>query len=323
MNREFLYKNLLVIGNGFDLNLGLPTTYNNFVESDIWKRMYEKRSKEKEIPSLIDFLYGKKLMERWFDIEAALLDYVSPKADGSFVNTPDVDKVDYELVCKALADYLLNLFKKGSDVNKKLKAMEETPAGKLLKEYYKYSDSILYSFNYTPLKLIIKWIAVVTSLKNEPNRLHGAIQEESIWNENIKDHPIILGIETDSLNKIAPGYSFLLKSNNPIYKSSKISFDLQNTQNVIFFGHSLNKMDFYYFEEYFKMLTNNKSENRTLCFITKNKKSRINILDNIRISGISIPHIFMHTTVDFILTDNLSDCNSEDYKKFETLFNRL
>ena len=38
---KFRYDNLLIIGNGFDLNLGLQTTYKSFVESNIFKAMYD------------------------------------------------------------------------------------------------------------------------------------------------------------------------------------------------------------------------------------------------------------------------------------------
>jgi hypothetical protein len=61
---KYRYDHILVIGNGFDLNLGLPTTYKNFVESRIFEKMYVKRKHEKlekriTQPSLIDYLYGK------------------------------------------------------------------------------------------------------------------------------------------------------------------------------------------------------------------------------------------------------------------------
>ena len=44
---KYRYDYLLIIGNGFDLSLGLPTTYRYFVESCIFKKMYVKRQQEK------------------------------------------------------------------------------------------------------------------------------------------------------------------------------------------------------------------------------------------------------------------------------------
>ena len=35
--------NLLIIGNGFDLDLGLPTKYSNFIESKYFKKQNIRR----------------------------------------------------------------------------------------------------------------------------------------------------------------------------------------------------------------------------------------------------------------------------------------
>ena len=37
---RYEYKNLLIIGNGFDLDLGLKTSYRDFANSRIFKRLY-------------------------------------------------------------------------------------------------------------------------------------------------------------------------------------------------------------------------------------------------------------------------------------------
>lgn len=326
MNRhKYQYDNLLVIGNGFDLNLGLPTSYRNFVESHIFNKMYEKRIQEKRDneernqvkmkPSLIDFLYGKKFYERWYDIEQALLEYISKRPDGSFVNNVEEDKRDYVFVCESLVEYLASLFNTGNDLEQS-KMMEKSSAGRLLQRMSS-ERNIVYSFNYTPIYLIINAIYGNASL--ETIRVHGKIEDKTIFKGNLKDNAIILGVETNDMNDIAPGYSFLLKSNNLAYRSSNIAIDLLNTRNVIFFGHSLNQMDFGYFEEYFKFLSSNADKERSLIIITKNESSRLSLLDNLRKMGISVRDIFAHTTVKIIHTDNLTSEKSED----SILFNEL
>lgn len=325
MNRfKFKYDHLLVIGNGFDLNLGLPTTYRNFVESCIFKKMYVKRMQEKRAkgntrPSLIDYLYGKKFYERWYDIEQALLEYVSKRPDGSFVNNVEEDKKDYELVCESLIEYLKSLFKTGNDL-KQSKMMEGTPAGQLLKSISHYRN-IIYSFNYTPIHLIIN--AVYGNSALDPIRIHGEIKEETLFKGNVKDNAIILGIETNDMNAIAPGYSFLIKSNNPVYKSSSIASDLQETRNVIFFGLSLNYMDFGYFDEYFKALTTNKEAKRSLTIITKDDTSRREILDNLRNKGISVREMFTHADIKIILTDDIDNKGTKSAAFFEELLEKV
>ena len=315
---RYKYDTMLVIGNGFDINLGLRTTYKDFVNSRIFKRMYVKRIQEKSKgdnpqPSLIDFLYGKKFLEKWYDIESALLEYVSRKLDGSFVNNVEEDKKDYELVCNSLVEYLAGLFKVKDQLGLAQK-MGESAAGQLLKKMSSYK-SIVYSFNYTPIDLIVGAIYAPGDINSY--RVHGKIEKETIFEGNLKDNSIILGIETNDINSIAPGYSFLLKSNNPSYKSTNLASDLLDSKNVIFFGHSLNQMDFGYFEGYFRKLASNTDNNRMLTIITKDETSRITILDNIRKMGFPARDIFAHTNVQFILTDKIDKdmIESEKYQK--------
>lgn len=314
---KYKYDHLLIIGNGFDLNLGLPTSYRNFVESDIFKKMYEKHLQGKEEkdniqPSLLDYLYGKKFCERWYDIEQALLEYVSRKPDGSFVNNVEEDKKDYELVCNALVEYFANILK-SLEFNV-IDKMCELPAGQLLKALYS-SRNIVYTFNYTPIDKVLETISAI--------KVHGEIEIDTIAKGEINKSHIILGIETNDLGTIAPGYTFLLKSNNAAFRSSQIALDLLQAKNVIIFGHSLNQMDFGYFEGYFKLLASNTDKDRKLTIITKDEQSRVSILDNIRRMGMSVRDIYVHTKVEVILTDNLDNKDSEDSKSFEELLKRI
>ena len=321
---EYKHKYMLIIGNGFDLSLGLPTTYRNFVESCIFKKMYVKHIQEKKKnkiskPTLLDYLYGKKFTERWYDIEAALLEYVSKRPDGSFVNNVEEDKEEYELLCKTLIEYLSSLFKTDNDL-KQANMMRNTIAGKFLANFTP-CDNLIYSFNYTPIHLIIN--AIIANESLNPIRVHGEIMEKTIYDGNLHDNSIILGIETDDISNVAPGYSFLLKSNNPSFRSSNIAFDLLNSKNVIFFGHSLNQMDFGYFEAFFKMLESTVDIDRQLTIITKDEPSRVAIFDNLRKMGISVRDIYAHIKVETIRTDNLMDEESEDFCKYKTLMREI
>lgn len=317
---KYRYEHMLVIGNGFDLNLGLPTRYSDFIQSSIFKRMYVKRIQKRKKqgnpqPSLLDYLYGKKFYERWYDIEAAMLDYISSKKDGNFVNNIKDDKIDYQLVCDCLGRYLVSIFKSGNDL-KQAQMMENSYAGQLLKRLNSQSN-IIYSFNYTPLKLIVN--AVLGNNSLETIRLHGKIKEENIFKGNTESNNIILGVETTNINEIAPGYTFMLKSNSPIYKSTRISLDLLNSRHVILFGHSLNSMDFGYFREFFQVLEKNVNESRRLTIITKDNNSRIDLLDNLRRNGISVRDVFAHARIDIVLTDEIDNKNLESHSLFKQL----
>ena len=139
----------------------------------------------------------------------------------------------------------------------------------------------------------------------------------------ILNNSIIIGVETNDIDLIAPGYTFLIKSNNETYCSSSLSLDLLRSQEVIIFGHSLNEMDMGYFEEYFKMMEQNTNVGKRLTVITYNDASRQQILDNLRRSGISVQKLFTHSAFDIIRTKKVVEQNAEESRLFEEFLNRL
>lgn len=236
-NNELL-KYTIVLGNGFDLSLGFKTKYSHFVESTEWKEMYNRRSKDSKHYSLIQYLNGKRYIEEWFDIESALVDYVSKRKDGSFVNNSEQDKDDYIAICETLGIYFSNHIKSSGQL------LETTCAGQLLGHICQDGDweyRRLYSFNFTPIDFFCERI----------NRFHKPCV--CYVHGRIENNTHILGIEVDDIHDIAPGYSFLIKSNNFSYRSSELPSDLIRSQEIILFGHSLNSIDMGYFEEFFKI----------------------------------------------------------------------
>lgn len=60
-------RNVLIIGNGFDLDLGWKTSFSSFAYSQYWNKINEG--------SLFYFLDSKKNTESWFDLESLLGQY--------------------------------------------------------------------------------------------------------------------------------------------------------------------------------------------------------------------------------------------------------
>ena len=85
-------KNALIIGNGFDLDLGLNTKFSDFANAeDFWPK--------KDDSPLSAFLDSKKTVEKWFDMEGALRKYVlAPKGRFGDPNAIDDKQValDFE-----------------------------------------------------------------------------------------------------------------------------------------------------------------------------------------------------------------------------------
>lgn len=302
MNFEIDY--LLIAGNGFDMDLGLKTSYKDFFESDEWKHMCDGQKKGKSHPSLIDYIEEKRKNKEgyWYDLEQTMLDYVLPRKDGTFVNNADEDKKDYDTICNTLVEYLCNLFWK--EPNIVAQKMMNSYAGDLLYAFFDPLNSgrnILYTFNYTPLEIIYGIVGGWPTTAEYYN-IHGGISKDDFFKKKYDGSSIILGIMTDK--EIAPGYSFMVKSHHPKYCRSNIEQDLITAHHVCIFGHSLNQIDFGYFEGYFKMLTSYTEKKRDLIIITKNKKTKGELLDNLEKMEISIEDVFEHALVKFAFTDN-------------------
>lgn len=94
-------KILLILGNGYDLNLGLPTSYKSFLES------LNENPEPWEGNALIAFIKAKELEEpNWVDIEVLIGEYYKEKLDKSNVVEIKKMKDDYAQLCKLLGQYL-------------------------------------------------------------------------------------------------------------------------------------------------------------------------------------------------------------------------
>lgn len=298
---------VFVIGNGFDLDLGLKTRYSDFANSIEWFNMYNENIGKSKHYSLLKFLNDKKEENNWFDIEQALLDYASIKTKKVWLHDVKTDKREYHQICRALGYYLKN------QIDSIKTDLSEKNCIRLFKQVYSIdgSDKILYTFNYTPIKSIAEHANILHF--GTPFHVHG------MYN----DRTHIMGIDVKSLDDIIPEYSFLIKSNNKSYHAVNIEMDMINAKEVIIYGHSLNMIDAVYFDDYLKDLSVNKDINRRLTIITRNDDSKLIILDNIRRMGISVPKLYSHGHLEFVLTDKIEKGEKTGNSLFEKLLNRV
>ena len=63
-------ESLLILGNGFDLDLGLHTRYSEFWESERWKEVKGSCPE----PYLVKSLEKYRVTHNWFDLESGLLE---------------------------------------------------------------------------------------------------------------------------------------------------------------------------------------------------------------------------------------------------------
>jgi hypothetical protein len=91
--------NLYIFGNGFDLDLGLKTSYSNFIESNDFKNLIQPAS---------DCTFAKYLFKnynpesKWMDIENELKIYIN----NVYSNNGIAFKREFQFLKSALVNYL-------------------------------------------------------------------------------------------------------------------------------------------------------------------------------------------------------------------------
>ena len=100
----------IIIGNGFDLDMGLPTKYSDFINSLEWQNIITKvdaflQDKNYKEHSLVGQLQLASKDSQWFDIEEEIHKFIAAHPD----NTPQTIgeiKYEFELIRRGLANYL-------------------------------------------------------------------------------------------------------------------------------------------------------------------------------------------------------------------------
>ncbi len=218
------YSHVAIIGNGFDLNLGLKTSYSDFVNSKDFKSLLNKGN------YLVDYLDGKHNLQKWIDVENELKLY---SASQNILEAAKQFRTEFTVVKNALKKYLTIL-----------------PYDNLNKLSYSYKllesiinqDFLLLDFNYTPTtKTILLELGVLQDQIDERHiKVHGSLE----------DNEIIFGVEDNA--QIKPEHVFLRKAYNQIFKAINVDANLENLKEIYIIGHSLGQTDFMYLETLFR-----------------------------------------------------------------------
>ena len=270
-------KIVLIIGNGFDLDLGLKTSYRDFIAS---KALEKYRSNP-----VIQELINRTHIERWIDIE--LFFRVEATTSPSF-GTMEETLNAYDLTRVALREYILHLPYDQLDENSMAKYMLSTLLGKVGS---KNSQLSIYNFNYTDLSCICDSLNVRQPANMQ--QLHGCAHDDSI----------IFGFD-DMAELLYDEYETMLKSHSTHYASSNIENDLMQARNIIIFGHSLGETDCNYFEYFFNTCAEQRVEQhrkKTIQIITKNNASEAAIKHRIRmLTNKKTNRLYQNTTLQIL-----------------------
>lgn len=288
----------LILGNGFDLDLGLPTTYASFAASQFWplKDDYSVYS------PLAQILQDAKNTQRWFDIEDILFRYARKRklteedqvyrVFGSVAN----DKEVYRKICDALCTYI-------KEIQLCRRINKDSLAAKVLNAIITNgSFNEVLSFNYTNLDNLCSRIGCKSiSYKH----VHGSAEKGAV----------ILGVS--DRHKLQRGYDYLCKAQNIYYKSSGVRTALKESSEVVFFGHSLGLQDIAYFSDFILDSSNvnqSSEERRRITFFSKDVSSQEQLMLNIRaLNPDSFGQFRDLNDVVFIRSE---DVNKEDLDEF-------
>lgn len=171
-----------------------------------------------------------------------------------------------------------------------------------------------YTFNYTSLGDI----AISCGIKIDTSRIthvHGSLENDSI----------ILGVLTDPANQIHEQFSFMYKDNSRFYMSNNMYEDFDKADDIIFFGHSINGMDFPYFKDFFIKQSGMDGEykRKHITIFTYDDGSNQQIRNSIRNAQVDLTQLFRRNDIKIILTKQLYANDKNEIQKFDSFCNRL
>jgi hypothetical protein len=284
-------KKVLILGNGFDLDLGWKTGFKDFVSSEFWplKDKTPNSPMAEHLARMVD-------VERWYDVEAILKEFASDN------NTIYHHKAlpREEVFFNELKDSLTGYLKQEETSNVKTNSLAALVLRTAIENGLFTS---IYTFNYTDLRKIASRIGVNSYFYYES--VHGSVGDSSI----------ILGVD-DKCN-LREGYSkFLRKVFSEHYTPHHIRYDLQECNEVVFFGHSLGDIDYPYFADFFNTQSNctSRENSKFITIFTKDNPSRIQILEQLRnMNGGHTEQLLNDNDFKLIMTDSPNEVMLNDF----------
>ncbi len=274
---------VLVLGNGFDLDLGYPTAYGDF--------KLPFNTKAKDCHRLGKFLLHCKKVKQWGSLEKVLTEYgrIDPekeyqdlmnmvsfpgsklvnKAFGQiFKKTSRAirnksqhvpgDKIDFDNLCDRLESYF-----KSIDLSR---PNTDSYAARLLRSH---SFDRIFTFNFTDLAEIGKALGVDMA---SAQYVHGCAAQGTA----------VMG--AGDYSDLRANASYLYKAANEKYKATDLMEALDECDEAYFYGLSFSKVDYPYFEDFFKKIADGDygADRKVIRIYTYDDESRMDVLYNLR-----------------------------------------
>lgn len=297
-------KKILILGNGFDLDLGLKSRYRDFMTSSTWKGV---EGREYILTcNLLRYLEEKNEIETWFDAESELLNYALKITEGTYSSPQETDREGHKYFLAMLKKYLAK-----EQENYKLNSSRV--ADMLMKAVVanRFFDEV-YTFNYTDVNKVLSKVGLFVPI--QITYMHGSLREHD---------NIILGIETDK--PIHKDYQFLFKTNSRFYRYNSLIESMEKADEIVFFGHSINGMDFPYFKDFFMKQASSSEDikRKYITIFTYDEASDEQIRNNFREAGVNLRDLMQRNNLTFIETKLLNLGDGAEQRKWNELMEHL
>jgi hypothetical protein len=208
---------VLIIGNGYDLSMGMSTSYSDYLKSDFFISLTENNSIAKYLHNQFNH------SPNWFDLEYNLGKY-------SFENE-NINSIRQEFNC------ILESIKKFLN-NTRVNIDKNTISYDLVKSFI--GQGQIWVFNYTEtVEATFQSLYRTDNPKDYIKHIHG----------DLISGEIIVG--TDDTQKIPSHHACLKKASFRIYNPKEFKRQIFADNHIIIFGHSLGISDSFYFQDLF------------------------------------------------------------------------
>ena len=231
-------RRILIIGNGFDLSLGLKTSYRDFLD-------WIKQNNLLQGNSLIDYLNSHQNMQGWVDVELAIGDYANHQhRQGDLARDQNSRLANVKAEFLATKEKLFEYLKAAVPNNVTLPPQSQAAQKiegfiNVLRESSEQGYVLNFNYTNTAIRLIEKY-GNSSSLKHE--FIHGNLEESNG----------ILGVHDGYINNF--NFPFLEKSASPMHDNFPLLTLLPSALTIDIFGHSLGATDSFYFKNYFQKI---------------------------------------------------------------------
>ena len=241
---------LVMLGNGFDLDLGWKTSYSDF---------YNNKKNAFDRFNGMSFIQRMIVGKHWCNLEGYIRECIltSSKEEANVINS-------FWQICR---DYIYDYLNNSHNEELVYTTKQDGCAYAFL---HKLHDSSIISFNYTDpfTKNGLEYKKI--------SHVHGSLKDNNAYR-------IKIGVDS-SVKEICQfsnevDIRCIIKSNN----NSKIETfftEIKKSRNIIIYGHSLGITDSDYFKPFFKSLIEGRLQDKNIYIVTYDENSLQDIRDN-------------------------------------------